>query len=79
MSGVPEEEIEAMMKPYESVMMGNATTASSQADQLELFLAGELSRDHFEKAISFAQSRPSNTHKLSCLLRIVQTLQSRDF
>jgi hypothetical protein len=88
-AGVPEETIDAMMQQYEPAMMasmgmgmGMGLGMSSPirgAEQLETFLVSELAKDYYEKAVSFAQSRQTDTHKLTCLIRIVQTLSRRDF
>jgi hypothetical protein len=42
------------------------------ADQLEVFLVSELSRDSFDSAIDYVRSLENNAFKLTCLIQIVQ-------
>jgi hypothetical protein len=49
------------------------------ADQLEVFLVSELSKDDSEKAINFARSIKSDTQKLAFLIQIAQSLGQQNY
>jgi hypothetical protein len=49
------------------------------ADQLEVFLVSELSRDSFDSAISYVRSLENNAFKLMCLIQIVQSQAQSNF
>ncbi len=45
---------------------------TTPADQLEVFLVSELSRDDFDSAVNYVRSLENNAFKLTCLIQIVQ-------
>jgi tetratricopeptide (TPR) repeat protein len=63
--------------PTKVVPINSYMTAG--ADQLEVFLVSELSRDSFDSAISYARSLENNTFKLTCLIQIVQSQAQSNF
>jgi hypothetical protein len=85
-AGVPDEAIDAMMKEYEPAMMaaamggslGMTSSPERGADRLETFLVSEVAKDNYDKAIDYAHSRKGDNLKLTCLIRIIQTLMSRN-
>jgi hypothetical protein len=49
------------------------------ADQLEMFLVTELSRDDFDSAISYVRGMENNALKLNCLIQMVQAQAQPNF
>jgi hypothetical protein len=83
-AGVPDEAIDAMMREYEPAMMasmglGMMTSSDRGADQLETFLVSEIAKDNYDKAVDYAHTRKTDAHKLTCLIRIIQTVISRSY
>jgi hypothetical protein len=90
-AGVPDETISAMMQQYESeamamgpmgmrsLMSGVSASPERSADRLEVFLISQVAKDNFDKAIEYVHSRKSDTLKLTCLIRIIQSLVSQSY
>jgi hypothetical protein len=49
------------------------------ADQLEVFLVTELSRDDFDSAINYVRALENNAFKLNCLIQIAQAQAQSNF
>jgi hypothetical protein len=63
--------------PAKVVPINSYMTAG--ADQLEVFLVSELSRDSFDSAISYVRSLENNAFKLTCFIQILQAQAQSNF
>jgi tetratricopeptide (TPR) repeat protein len=52
---------------------------TTSADQLEIFLVAELSRDDFDSALSYVQGIENSAFKLNCLMQIAQAQAQSNF
>jgi tetratricopeptide (TPR) repeat protein len=69
---------EASQKTPETAVSTNQYMFTG-ADQLEIFLVTELSRDDFDSAISYVRALENNAFKLNCLIQIAQAQAQSNF
>ena len=58
---------------------GRKSGLAAMADQLEILLISELSKDSFDKAVDYVRSLGDDTLKLTCLIRIAQALSQPNY